>query len=529
MRATHSENDSPNINYTPLRHSLLQFQGQLIHQADLAISLTFIIHLSPNTGNAQKMMEANQLLLAHPAKRKYLSHQELEELVGAPSDHVDQIEQYFKTFNIQIVNKNLLSRTLQLKGTVQDINRAFQILLHVYQGINQSTFIAYQGALFLPQELHPLVQQVSGITPLPKTEYRVPTYPEMNTNLEQKSANVQGYTAQQLAKAYHFPVGPKGKGQCVGIIELGGKFKKSDLTAYFKMMKLPQPKIVEVGTPINDDHTLSNSEVTLDIEILGTIVPGAKLVIYYGHTIFEAMQLVINDQKNKPSVVSISWAASEYAYTPVQIEQLNSVFYEASLLGITVIAACGDHGAFNGRPYLNVSIPSTHPLVVGCGGTNLTLTEEDQIKSEVVWNQNNGQVGSGGGFSSWFPLPNYQRLAVSQYPYFQGQSRGVPDLAASADETHGYLVLFNGQLIPIGGTSTATPLVAGLFVLLNESLGHRLGFVNNWLYQFAGIGFFAITQGNNGFFPAAPYWNPATGLGAPNGEKLLNLFQSTED
>ena len=59
----------------------------------------------------------------------------------------------------------------------------------------------------------------------------------------------------------------------------------------------------------------------------------------------EAMQLAIQDTKNKPDIMSISWAGSEYNYTPLQVSQLNELFYEAALLGITVLAASGDHGA----------------------------------------------------------------------------------------------------------------------------------------------------------------------------------------
>ena len=83
--------------------------------------------------------------------------------------------------------------------------------------------------------------------------------------------------------------------------------------------------------------------------------------------------------------------------------------------------------------------------------------------------------------------------------------------------------------MPIGGTSASTPLIAGLIALMNESLGYRLGFINTYLYQFAGQeAFFQVVNGNNGYFPAARYWSPAAGLGSPNGVNLLECFQALE-
>ena len=41
------------------------------------------------------------------------------------------------------------------------------------------------------------------------------------------------FTPVQVAEAYAFPSGATGKGQNVGIVELGGGFSTDDLTTYF--------------------------------------------------------------------------------------------------------------------------------------------------------------------------------------------------------------------------------------------------------------------------------------------------------
>jgi kumamolisin len=48
----------------------------------------------------------------------------------------------------------------------------------------------------------------------------------------------------------------------------------------------------------------------------------------------------------------------------------------------------------------------------------------------------------------------------------------VPDVAGNADNASGYIVLVDGQWIPVGGTSAVAPLYAGLMALLNQALDH---------------------------------------------------------
>jgi kumamolisin len=98
----------------------------------------------------------------------------------------------------------------------------------------------------------------------------------------------------------------------------------------------------------------------------------------------------------------------------------------------------------------------------------------------------------------------------------------VPDVSANADPYTGYNVFVHGGQEVIGGTSAVAPLWAGLTALLNQQLGTPLGFINPRLYALAGSQAFQdITQGNNNGFSAGPGWDPCTGLGRPDGARLL--------
>jgi kumamolisin len=118
--------------------------------------------------------------------------------------------------------------------------------------------------------------------------------------------------------------------------------------------------------------------------------------------------------------------------------------------------------------------------------------------------------------------------------------RGVPDVAANADAASGYKLFVGGRAALGGGTSAAAPLWAGLVALLNEQLSHAagrpitLGFVNALLYRpDVAAALKPIQHGDNrlkgsgpgvAWFQAGPGWNPCTGLGVPDGRRLLKVL-----
>ena len=200
---------------------------------------------------------------------------------------------------------------------------------------------------------------------------------------------------------------------------------------------------------------------------------------------------------------------------------MDQAFQAAAALGVTVYCASGDNGANDfpsgpgAQPGNHADFPASSPHVVGCGGTRISVAN-NAITSEVVWNDPGGGA-TGGGYSALFPTPAWQTSAV------QGGKRGVPDVSGDASPASGYAVRVDGQNTVFGGTSAVAPLWAGLTALVNQKTGRPLGFANPALYgvSTASGGFHDITQGNNNGFNAAPGWDPCTGLGRPDGAKLL--------
>jgi kumamolisin len=341
------------------------------------------------------------------------------------------------------------------------------------------------------------------------------------------------YTPPQVAQAYQFPANSSGAGQTIGIIELGGGYRQTDLTTYFKALGLPAPAITAVnvngGKNAPSKGNSADGEVMLDIEVAASVARGAKIAVYFtpntdqGFT--EAISTAVHDTKNKPSVISISWGGPESSWTAQAMAALDAACQSAAALGVSITVAAGDNGSTDGGTGNNVDFPGSSPHVLCCGGTTLKASGAT-ITSEVVWNEQASNEGAtGGGVSNVFPLPAWQANAHVPAPSTSAGGRGVPDVSGDADPETGYQVRVDGQNTVIGGTSAVAPLWAGLIAVANQQLGAHVGFIQPAIYAAkAASAFNDITQGNNGAFSAGPGWDACTGLGSPIASKLIPLL-----
>jgi len=282
----------------------------------------------------------------------------------------------------------------------------------------------------------------------------------------------------------------------------------------------------------------SDGEVTLDIEVAGAVAPKANIVVYFAPNGSDGwrdvLQHVVTDTTNNPSILSISWGGPEdLTWTSQQITVMENLFVEASTKKIAVFAASGDNGSADLAPQAAASNPGPHcdypassPNVTGCGGSTLTLSSGARA-SEVVWNDPDPadttgvDTGTSGGGVSVVstPVPSWQAGAGVPNNPKGATGRGVPDVCGHADQ---YQVVLRGVVTSIGGTSAVAPLWSGLAALVNQRLGRRFGPLLDVLYgSSVAATFFDITSGTNGTYQAGTGWDPCTGLGSPDGTKLV--------
>ena len=463
---------------------------------------------------------------------RFLSHAEMEEAHGADPSEIEKVEEFAHEAGLSVVDSSTLKRRVTLSGTAQQMEAAFGAKLIQYR--SEKTGGEYRGrtgTISIPSELKDSVLAVLGLDARPVAE--------PHSRMRQSSAG--SFTPLQVASLYNFPGQLTGKGQTIAIIELGGGYRPADLTAYFKSLGLKTPKMTAISvdggknTPGGD----ADGEVMLDIEVAGAIASEASIAVYFAPNtdagFVNAISNAAHDTARKPSVISISWGASEDNWSEQSRNAMNSVLQDAAALGVTVTAAAGDNGSTDGSGdrKLHVDFPSSSPFALACGGTTLKGSG-NKITSETVWNEVANQAGAtGGGISNAFPLPQYQQAAkVPKQPQTNFAGRGVPDISGNADPLTGYQVRVNGQNVVVGGTSAVSPLWAALVAQFNQQLGRPVGFLNPKLYSAQKGALRDITSGNNddgnlGFYKAQNGWDACTGLGTPDGVALLQMLSSS--
>ena len=459
-------------------------------------------------------------------KNKIISREEFDQKFGASEKDIEKVESFAQENDLTVVESSVARRSVILKGTVLDFSKAFGVFLSDYQHQDGSIFRGRMGAIKIPSSLEGIVEGIFGLDDRPQAK---PMFHLMKSNghVVQPHAVSVSYNPTDVAKAYNYPKNVDGTGQCIAIIELGGGYRTADMKNYFKHLGLPLPSIksISVDGGHNSPSTpdTADGEVALDIEVAGAIATGAKIVVYFTTNtdkgFLDAITTALHDNVNKPSVISISWGASESDWSDQALQNFNQTFISAAALGVTITVAAGDNGSSDGQKdgKAHVDFPASSPYVLACGGTKL------EKNKETVWNDGDGWA-TGGGISDVFAVPDYQKKITlpASVNSKQHTGRGMPDIAANADSATGYKILVDGQWSVIGGTSAVAPLMAGLIALCNQKLKRQVGFINPKIYVAKTNVFKDITQGNNttataGGYSAKKGWDACTGLGVPLG------------
>ncbi len=507
--------------------------ARLIHNSHPDQTIEVSVRLR---SRAESKREELKSALAKPGF-KHMARDEFEKAHGADPADLDKIKKFAQEFGLQVreTGTELARRTVVLSGTVSNLQKAFNVELKEYNH-PKGNFRGRVGALSVPTEYADIITGVFGLDNRPQAEphfRRLPQTPGVKAH-----AATASHDPNEVAQVYDFPAGD-GTGQCIGIIELGGGFQLNDLSNYFSALNINEPQVISVsvdgGTNSPSTPDSADGEVMLDIEVAGAIAPAAKIVVYFAPNtdqgFLDAITTAVHDSVNQPSTISISWGSPESQWTAQSLTNYDEAFQAAAAMGVTVCVASGDNGSSDGVNDGNnhVDFPAASSFVLGCGGTTLQASN-GQIVNEVVWNnQPSGGGSTGGGVSDVFPRPAWQNGFGVPSPSGQTGGRGVPDVSGDADPATGYNVLVDGQNLVFGGTSAVAPLWAALVARINEQLGRPIGFLNPLIYAQAveASGFHDITDGNNGSFSAAQGWDPCTGLGSPDGAKLVAALTGT--
>ncbi len=347
-----------------------------------------------------------------------------------------------------------------------------------------------------------------------------------------------------------------GKGQTVvDIVSFGSPTLQADMDVFDRNFNLP-PITIKVLAPFgaipfdpaNNDMNGWAAETELDVQVIHAIAPDANIVVLTSPVsetegtiglpeFLKLEQYAVNNHLG--TIISQSWGASEVTLKDSagqqEIQKWDAFYKQATTQqGITFFGSSGDNGStdfadlkatiLSKQP--TTSFPTDDPWVTSVGGTSLSRAGNTSFQ-ETAWNNRFG--ASGGGYSAFFTRPVYQGCCVKST-----SMRGVPDVSGNADPATG-LAIYTGGWQLGGGTSASAPLWAAIAAIANQMAGRALGFLNPALYKLAGSSSYAqdfhdIIKGNNNEtvdgtivpgYAAAQGWDPVTGLGSPNAEKLI--------
>jgi subtilase family serine protease len=332
---------------------------------------------------------------------------------------------------------------------------------------------------------------------------------------------VCGYSAGQIRAGYGAAGTSAGAGQTMALVELGltpDMFRT--LKDYAAANGMPAPSRQRYtqlslgrGSACGDPFDI---EEQLDVESSYDMAPGASQLVVGGDScnqgdfglqgLFNAEIAILDGSHNRPlaTVVSNSWESGDEGQPALLTDIEHAFLVRAVAEGVGMYFSSGDGSG--------VEAPSSDPDAIAVGGTTLGIGKTDQRLFETGWSTGQSflhkhrwvfqgeQGAAGGGPSILWKEPSFQKgvvpPALATAPGNRGgRVRSAPDISADADPFTGFaegVLTFHSRRPPtfsefdIGGTSLASPLVAGMVTAAQQGEPTPFGFTDPAIYKLAG-------------------------------------------
>ncbi|MEM3197258.1 MAG: protease pro-enzyme activation domain-containing protein [Conexivisphaerales archaeon] len=515
-----------------------KFQGQLSSSA--MIPVTVLIPLR----NSQLLYSMLQSV-STPGSSSYghfITQAQAQKLFY-PVAQYENVMNYLKSKGF-IIYSEALDSAIVAYGTPSMISKYLGLTVDLYSNGSISYYAAVGTSKLSGTSIYSSNITAFIIRPMAIVNTALSSQPNM-------TSPITGVPATQLRSVYGasglLSKGYNGSGYTIGILDFyGDPYIAGQLQKFDSEYGIPNPpsfKTVAIG-PYNPNLGIFEGwadEISLDVEISHTMAPGANITLYAANNALPLAPVIAQIVKlHAVNTLSQSFSIPE-SYIPTlgasgimaNVIMADQYYALGSLEGITFIASTGDAGGsgYSSGPEGTVGYPSTSPYVTAAGGTTVYMSGNSSY--QTAWS-NYGFVpflvnygGSTGGVSVLEPKPWYQDGLQSPKGYPDG--RMVPDVSLDASVYPGTYIVFPGNVTYItGGTSEASPTLAGLLTLVMQYLGRPLGLINPALYKLGASAFTSITYGYNIPWVASSGYNLVTGLGSVNAQKLGEELNSTK-
>jgi len=463
-----------------------------------------------------------------PAYGRWLDATEIADRFGPRRAHYEGVRRWLRERGLSVTGDSPFRVALTVRGSAATMERAFSVRL---------ARVRAAGGVHRVPVTDALVPRALGVRGLVGLDDLSPFRP-----LVRLADDRNALAPADFARAYDvtplWDAGLTGAGASIAVVARSN-YDPADVAAFssrFSEQPLRQPVRALVGA---DPGILPQAgevtEVLLDSQWSAGLAPGADVKVVIASPdgdIPEALAAAVN--AGQEGVISLSFGLCEQLAVGVVTELFDGFYAIANAQGQTVVVAAGDWGHLDcapvsSSPAVNALASSPHAIAVGGTAIDAIFDESGSLlgrRSEVVWNDASGS--GGGGESLVFARPTYQ-LGIGPYA-----GRVLPDIAlAASPRTPGYVIVENGVVRVVGGTSAGAPAFAGVLALMLEHLqSDGLGHVLPRLYALATAAargerpavFDDVVAGTNGF-DAAPGFDLASGWGTPRASALLAGLQ----
>jgi tripeptidyl-peptidase-1 len=523
--------------------------------ADHSVSLSVIVRVDDDrrADLEQTFWEVSNP--KHANYGKYLSRDEVTEMLAVPQDRVERISEYLASHDCTEVKVAPQQDVVSVECPVSAIETALNTKLHFFthQEHTDMQIVRASQHYHLPEHMARDVTMVGELLQFPLLKPKdlsgvtvggKGAWPDTC-----QSSTCSGLvTPAVLSARYRHPnaTGDVVDGNSMAVAEFQGqKYRTAELDAFASGCNVVQGVDANVGDAVSTVR--SGVEAVLDIEFMKAVAPEVPLTVVYSskYSLLDWCTGITN-LENSPLVHSVSYGNDERQQSSdAYMFSANTAFMKAGAQGLSILFASGDQGVCGrsgcggvfGAKRFKPDFPAASPYITAVGGTDfLGYTVGD----EQAWS------AGGGGFSDTFDIPAYQADAVAAYKarsdanlpdqsYWNNTGRGYPDVAALGGQKTSYCVKGSMLWEGVAGTSASSPVVAGIFARLNGlrlAAGKpALGFLNPFIYQNPQA-FFDVTHGKNNAnqkdgFQATEGWDPATGHGTPNYEALAEAAMAS--
>jgi tripeptidyl-peptidase I len=585
---------------SPSSHEYKQFEKvhipegwrKLPARVDTDKTLALRIHLAQQNVEhfEQKVIEISTP--DHPTYGDHMGHQEIKRMLRPTEKTTNNVLSWLDSFGLSekvVVEDDWV----KVNVTVAKAEELLQAEYAYFRDDQQKKTVLRTLEYSLPEDLHKdilLIQPTTmfGLRPFGSHIRKIEKLPETQTFREQglssSSLNVTAcnatVTPDCLRELYNFkgykPSAKSGNKLGVnGFLEQYAQYADLEtfLAKYSPNAVGANFTAVSVNGGLNtQDPTNPNSYAEANLDIQYTVSISYPIPNLYFSTpgrppYIPDLDVVENDsepyldwlnwilkQDDIPQTITTSYGESEQTVPLSYRKSVCNLFAQLGARGTSVLFSSGDSGpgwsclsndGKNTTKFLP-TFPAACPFVTSVGGT-VGVKPERAV------------YFSSGGFSETWPMPDYQKAAVTAFyknhpdswkpweKYFVKGGRGFPDVSAQGEDYH---VILGGNDYLIGGTSASSPAFAGIISLLNDDRLKRgkkpLGFLNPWLYsQKVAKTFTDIKDGRStgcdgtrwgdpipggpGIVPGAGWdavegWDPVTGLGTPDFQALRKTY-----